>query len=630
MEYDRERIINDSIDLDTLLVVFLNKIDALAKIFLISFAVFFLLYVTSQRIYQSSTLINFEQNQNLLGTSLPSSSNLTALSQSGLAGEKEIYKSASTVSGAIDRIIQDNALEIIPTVSEISGGLSFSNVSNNLLTVNLEYTEREDTQIILNYLNEEFLKDAIENNQLKAKKGIEFVDNEIPKINLLLEEAEEDLTNFRSASGKYLIFANDGRSDNLTSLEERIKEIEFKELELKEFYKPTHPLYLTLIEQKNLLEDELATLETNIKDIPSEQRTLFNLQQKVNIYSSSLETLEKQKLNLNLSAASSLSNIRIVNDASSASKISPNISMILFSFLIFAAAYGFFLVNHFVTDRILSLDSLLDFLDNRNLFLGAFPQVDPKKDDKSKLLKEIEKNDLDRSSISLIASGKKITTITSMAGGVGKTYFCLKMFNKLHKLGKKVCLIDFDLRKKGLSSNLEKEEFDFVILEDLNLDDEILESCILKAPDDMDPLKFFNSDDLEIFLNKIKDKFDHILIDTPPMGTFIDAKLLCGKSDTIIIILSSHLSTFGEITSMKKEIDSLEKPEIQVKYFLNRVRHFLEIFNYKFRYPLYGDYGYYDYRYHSNDKNSVFSWKNIKKYFIKYKKILLSYLNNRK
>ena len=172
MEYDRERIINDSIDLDTLLVVFLNKIDALAKIFLISFAVFFLLYVTSQRIYQSSTLINFEQNQNLLGTSLPSSSNLTGLGQSGLDGEKEIYKSASTVSGAIDRIIQDNALEKIPTVAEISGGLNFSNVSNNLLTVNLEYTEREDTQIILNYLNEEFLKDAIENNQLRAKKGI--------------------------------------------------------------------------------------------------------------------------------------------------------------------------------------------------------------------------------------------------------------------------------------------------------------------------------------------------------------------------------------------------------------------------------------------------------------------------
>ena len=630
MEYDRERVINDSIDLDTLLVVFLNKIDALVKIFIISFAVFLLIYVTSQRIYQSSTLINFEQNQNLLGTSLPPSSNFATLGQGGLAGEKEIYKSPSTVSGAIDRIIQDNALEKIPTVSEISGGLSFSNISSNLLTVNLNYTEREDTQIILKYLNEEFLKDAIENNQLKAKKGIEFVNNEIPKINLLLEEAEEDLTNFRSASGKYLIFANDGRSDNLTSLEERIKEIEFKELELKEFYKPTHPLYLTLIEQKNLLKDELASLETDIKDIPSEQRTLFNLQQKVNIYSSSLETLEKQKLNLNLSAASSISNIRIVNDASSAYKISPNISIILFSLLILASAYGFFLVNHFITDRILSLDSLLDFLDNRNLFLGAFPQVDQKKDEKSKLLKEIEKNDLDRASISLIASGKKITTITSMAGGVGKTYFCLKMFNKLHNLGKKVCLIDFDLRKKGLSSNLEKEEFDFVILEDLNLDDGILESCILKAPDDIDPLKFFNSDDLGIFLNKIKDKFDHILIDTPPMGTFIDAKLLCGKSDTIIIILSSHLSTFGEITSMKKEIDSLEKPEIQVKYFLNRVRHFLEIFNYKFRYPLYGDYGYYDYRYHSNDKNYVFSWKNLRKYFIKYKKILMNYFNNRK
>ena len=86
-----------------------------------------------------------------------------------------------------------------------------------------------------------------------------------------------------------------------------------------------------MLEQKNLLNEELNALKTGINDIPTEQRTLFNLEQKVNIYSSSLETLEKQKLNLNLTAASSLSNIRIVNDASKASKVSPRISIVLLS-----------------------------------------------------------------------------------------------------------------------------------------------------------------------------------------------------------------------------------------------------------------------------------------------------------
>ena len=625
MQLDKDKLLNDSIDLDTLLVVFFNRIDALLRIFLISFVVLFLFYLLDQRIYQSSTLINFEQNSNSLANSLASTSNP---SSTGLKGEMEIYKSVSTVSGAIDKLIDDGVLEEVPTISEISSGLSFSN-NANLLTVNFRYSKKDDTQIILNYLNQEFLKDAVESNQLTAKKGIEFVESEIPKINLLLADAEENLTEFRTSSGKYLIFGNLSRSENFDSLEKRIKEIEFKELELKEFYKPTHPIYLTLLEQKNLLNEELNALKTGINDIPTEQRTLFNLEQKVNIYSSSLETLEKQKLNLNLTAASSLSNIRIVNDASKASKVSPRISIVLLSIVFLLIGYLYFLINHAVTDKILSIDSLLDFLENRNLFIGAFPLIADEKDDTFKLLNEIEKNDLDRSVISLLGAKDKVNVITSMVGGVGKTYFSIKMFNKLNQLGKRVCLIDFDLRKEGISSSIGEENAKILNMKDLDLDDNQIDSCIIKVPDNRDPLKFFNSEELDIFLEKIRENFDLVLIDTPPMGTFIDSKLLSQKSNSIIVVLSSHLSTFGEIFSIQKELDSLNKPDIEVKFFLNKVRYFLEIFNYKFRYPLYGDYGYYDYKFLKKEKNQNFIWKFINFYFIKYKKLFFKLLNRR-
>ena len=423
MDNKRERIINDNIDLDTLFVVLLNKIDALSKIFIISLIFLLFLFITEERIYQSSSLIHFDQSANNL---LPGSAGGISPTPN-LSGEKEIYKSISTINGAIDKMIKDDALEEIPSVGEIIGGLSFS-VESNLMTVRLNYTDQRDTKTILNYLNEEFLIDKIENKQLRAKKGIEFVNNEIPKINILLSAAEEDLTDFRSSSGKYLIFESESRGESIDTLEERIKEIEFKELELKEFYKPTHPIYLTLIEQKNILKDELVSMEENIKDIPSEQRTLFNLQQKVNIYSSSLETLEKQKLDLNLTAASSISNIRIVNAASDAFKISPKLSIILFSFIVLIIAYIYFLIDHFITDKILSLDSLVDFLDDRKLFIGAFPLMDAKREKRTKILKDIEKNNLDRSVISVLETNDKVNIILSMKGGVGKTYFSIKMF----------------------------------------------------------------------------------------------------------------------------------------------------------------------------------------------------------
>ena len=46
----------------------------------------------------------------------------------------------------------------------------------------------------------------------------------------------------------------------MNELQNRIDEINFKELELKEFYKVNHPIYLTLSEQKKLVLNQIETL----------------------------------------------------------------------------------------------------------------------------------------------------------------------------------------------------------------------------------------------------------------------------------------------------------------------------------------------------------------------------------
>ena len=70
----------------------------------------------------------------------------------------------------------------------------------------------------------------------------------------------------------------------MRSLQERIDEINFKELELKEFYKENHPIYITLSEQKAMLLNQVNEIEEDLPNIPNNQRKLENLKREVNLY----------------------------------------------------------------------------------------------------------------------------------------------------------------------------------------------------------------------------------------------------------------------------------------------------------------------------------------------------------
>ena len=170
---------------------------------------------------------------------------------------------------------------------------------------------------MLNLLNEEFILDRKNFIKQSSSAGRQFIRQEIPRIKVLLKEAEDNLNTFKfSTNASDIIFDTNNQNLNLERLRNRINEIEFKELELKEFYKENHPIYLTLSQQKNLVLNQIKEIEENLPNIPSTQRTLENFKREVEIYSNVLSELSSQELSLGMTEASSLSNVRIINDAS--------------------------------------------------------------------------------------------------------------------------------------------------------------------------------------------------------------------------------------------------------------------------------------------------------------------------
>ncbi len=610
MKSFKERGFNDDLDFDTLLTVFFNRLNYLLTVFIGSIVLLVSIYLFQERIYQSSALLQFEtKSSTLVSTPLDGfTQNNTVLS-----AEKEIFKSFNTIEGVKTRIRNKSGDIDVPDSATILKGISFSDDGKNLLTINFSINDNKISKFVLQSLIEEFISDRVQNNRLAAIKGIEFVDEEIPKLKNLLNLAENDLTKFRSSGGNSFIFDNENRGDAIDSLNKEIKDIELKEIELKEFYKSNHPIYSTLIEQKNILLDELEELETGVKDLPSEQRKLFNLTQRVNIYSSSLEELERQKLSLNLIAASSTSNVRIINNPSGPIKISPKITLLLISFLFLFIAYFIFLLDHFFTDKIMSLDALLDYLEDRNLLIGAFPYINKSKK-REKILLDIENNFTDRIIVNLLNSDKKVFLVSSMKEGVGKSYFSERISHKLSNFSEKVCLLDLDMRKKGITNTSEKFKNHGIEVEKFLVNDDYENGVTyIKKPETDDPLSYLKSDLIKTLIDKLKLEFDKVIIDSPPMGTFIDAKIISEYTDQTICILSSHESSFSEISSISKELSNNETKNDEILYFLNKVRYFLEIFWFNVRYPIYGAYNYYNpYSYYSNDSSKGF--RKLKKY----------------
>ena len=617
MKEFKERGFNDELDLDTLFVVFLNRINSLLLIFGFSTIILLIVYSFQERIYQSKALLQFEQNSSAI---LPSSISDFSQKSTLLSAEKEIFKSFSTIDGVKNRLKNSYGIDL--GTSTISSGISFSDDKRNLLTIFYKSNEKDLTKPVLNSLIEEFISDRIENSRVAAIKGIEFIENEIPKLRDQLNSAEIELANYKSSGGNNLIF-NDNSGETINSLLNEIKAIEFKEIELREFYKESHPIYSTLLKQKSILSKELSELESGAQDLPTEQRKLFNLNQRVNIYSSSVEELEREKLSLGLVAASSTSNIRVINKPSDAVKISPSISILLLGIVIFLVAYIIFILDHFLTDKIMSLDSLLDYLEDRQLLLGAFPLIN-KRNSNIKILKEIEKNFSDRILVNILSSENKVFLIASMKGGVGKSYFSEKLVNNLSNFSEKICLLDLDLRKKGLSDYSKIFKEDGISTEDyLSGNFESKKVMLLKKPSFNNPLSFLNSSELEVIINKLRKDFDKIIIDSPPMGTFVDARIISEFCDQTICILSSHESSFAEISSISKELTLTDRNNGNVIFFLNKVRYFLEIFWFNVRYPIYGSYNYYNpYNYYYGNDS-----KNFRK-LEKYVSFALNYLKN--
>ena len=208
-----------------------------------------------------------------------------------------------------------------------------------------------------------------------------------------------------------------------------------------------------------------------------------------------------------------------------------------------------------------------------------------------------------RTNIQYLASEKssKVITVTSSVGSEGKTFCSSNLALIFSSAGYKTVLIGADLRKpkthedfkldnqKGLSSYLIKKSKIEDIINQTQYENL---SLITSGPIPPNPAELLNLERMKDLIKNLKDKYEYIIIDTPPCGLVTDSVITMKLSDINLYVVRHNYTKKNMLNIIN---DLFETKQVSnLKIIINDYVVKPSSYGYGYGYSYGNGYGYYE------------------------------------
>ena len=175
---------------------------------------------------------------------------------------------------------------------------------------------------------------------------------------------------------------------------------------------------------------------------------------------------------------------------------------------------------------------------------------------------------------SMVTEQNNTVAVTSWSKGEGKSTATVNLSISFAKMGKKVLLIDTDLRRPnmhnllkvdntvGLSEVIGKfSDFDSSVHRDVIPCLDVLTSGTIPP----NPSELIGSGSFKELMERFKDEYEYIIMDTPPVGVVADTLLLKDFVAGYVLVVREKITTHGDI---EKAIQNITLADSKILGFL--------------------------------------------------------------
>lgn len=509
---------------------------------------------------------------------------------------------------------------IIELQQEISAGEKGKD--SGIIAMSYEHKGPTHAEKVLDKVAKTYVRRNVERNSAEAQKSLEFLEVQLPEVKKQLEYAEERFNDYQIKRQSINIsLETQGVLEQVVELETKLQELELKRLELSRKFKESHPTYQGVLEQIEAVEKQKQKLVGEVGNLPETQQELLRLKRDVEVSNQIYTLLLGKTQELDIVRAATVGNVRVVDAAAvdTTEPVKPKKAIIA----IVATLLGGFLavaivliqkVMHRGVEDPSEIESIglpvyasvpySDFQDK----LTGFNRARKVKDKPKSILAVDNPADLSiealrslRTSLhfAMMEAKNNIIAISGPSPGVGKSFISVNLATVLAQSGKKVLIIDADMRKGYLQTQFGMKWDDGLsdlLSGRLNLEQVTKKSqvegldVITRGQIPPNPSELLMHSNFSKMVAEVSGKYDIIIVDTPPILAVTDPAIVSAHAGSTLLVTrfgQNHLREI-ELTRNRFEQNGIDVKGVVFNGVVRRASN------------AYGYYGYYNYEYKSD------------------------------
>ncbi|SFR99866.1 tyrosine-protein kinase Etk/Wzc [Dyella sp. OK004] len=459
---------------------------------------------------------------------------------------------------------------------------------SGVISVALNNTDPARVSRLFNQVGDVYVRQNRDQKSEEARKSLGYLERQLPELKSTLSDSEEALLRFRNKH-KAIDLSEEARLalGQAVALQTRISLLQQERLALLQQFTPSHPNVVVIDRQMGAAGRELGDIELRTSALPSVEQEFVRLTRDVRVNSDLYVALSNSMQQLRLAQESAIANVRIVDRAAvQETPIAPRRLLITAASLLGGLMFGLcvVLVRRLLFGGITQPHDIEDALgkpvyaaipvskhQRRNerlhgglrknqetewpVLASLYPQ-DPVVESLRSLRMALQ--------LALLDAGGNVVVITGPTKGIGKSFVSINLAGIFSTSGKRVLLIDGDLRKGrldrrfglgnalGLASVLAGN---VAVTEAIQATSTPMLDVLTTGPKPARPTEFLQSANLRALLGEVSKIYDLVVIDGTPTLPVVDVIPLAAAASLVVLVARYDVTHEGELMEACRRLE---------------------------------------------------------------------------